>query len=194
MKTMPEANQNQPGQSPKNPQTTSGITSTANKAINIIIAVLGIVVIVGISSYFLLQKNENMFGDVLKNITGRRVDISRDGDKTAVETEQGKATAGKSEVPNSFPSDISIYKGATVTESVESELGISIILETKDSVTKVTDFYKADLAKNGWKITETTTVSGSFALTTEGGSKKVVVVVAPGKEGKTNISISVTSK
>ena len=121
------------------------------------------------------------------------MDISKDGEKTTVETEQGKVTAGKS-VPIGFPSNISIYKGATITQSVESELGVSIIAETKDSVTKVADFYKTDLPKEGWKITESTSVSGSAALTAEQGSKRAIVVIAPGSEGKINISISVTNK
>lgn len=173
---------------PSNPTSSSG-----NKTLMIIIIVVVVLIVLGAAGYFLQQKSsEKATEKAIEDATGADVDVSEGGDKVTIETDEGKVTVGKNEVPDSFPSDITVYSGAEVTGTTETSEGVSLLLTTSDSVEKVNSFYKADLAKNGWTISSSSIVTDSALITAEKGSKSLIVTVGPDKEsGKTGIAIVV---
>lgn len=172
-------------------ETTSPQKGSGNKLIIIIAVVVGVFVVFGIASFFVFGFfTEKATETAIEQATGAKVDISDDGDKVTVETDEGKVTIGRNDVPDSFPSDIAVYSGAEVTLTSDTDEGVTLALKTSDSVTAVFDFYKDDLEKNGWNITTSTKVEGSSLITAEKGSNQVIVTVGTDTEdNKTLITI-----
>lgn len=80
-----------------------------------------------------------------------KADISRD--KIEIKGEQGSlsiASGGNVEIPDGFPQDIQLYKGARVTMSARQEDGFVLALETSDDLKKVGDVYKSEMTSRGW--------------------------------------------
>jgi len=170
-----------------------------NKVIILVVAIIGAFVVVGALSFFVFglvadKTTETLTEKAVEQATGNKVDFSDGGNKATIETDEGKITIGTDKVPDSFPSDITVYSGSEVTSTTEIDNGVSIILKTSDSVSTSFDFYKNDLKKNGW--TESTAVSyqGSSTLLSQKGGKQVVVTVTTDpSDDKTLISISVST-
>ena len=136
---------------------------------------------------------ERVAEKAIEQATGAKVDVQNDGKKVTVETDKGKLTVGEDEVPKSFPSDITVYPGAKVVGTAETSTDVSLQLKTGDSVSKAYDFYKDDLAKNGWTISSSATYSGSSLVMAQKGSKLVTLTVATDEsDNKTTISMMVT--
>lgn len=96
-------------------------------------------------------------------------------------------------LPDGFPKDVPIYKGAVVVTSVDTKEGKQVSLRTPDALGKVVDFYKAELAKNGWEV-ESSMNSGDMGMCNakKGDSE---VVASAFKDGEnTMISLMVHSK
>lgn len=172
---------------------TSSAPPSKNKNLLIVIIVIAILVLLG-GGYFVQQQfAEKSAEKTIEQATGADVDVSEGGDKVTIETDEGKVTIGKNEVPDNFPSDIAIYNGSEVTGTSETTDGVSVILKTSDSVSTVNNFYKDDLAKNGWKITLSSTAEGSSVISAEKGEKSVIITISVDNEdGKTGIAIVVS--
>ncbi len=176
-------------------QSASPKKGSNNKLIIIIAVVVGVFVVLGIASFFVLgffaQKTAET---ITEQATGGKVDIEEGGDKVTIETDEGKATFGKNEVPDSFPSDITVYSGSEVTSTTVTDNTVSIILKTSDSVSTSFGFYKSDLKKNGWTEISSVTYGGSSILSSQKGDKQVVVqVTTDPSDDKTLISILVST-
>lgn len=166
-----------------------------NKIIILVITIVGAIVVVGTIGYFVFglvgkKTAETISEKTIEQATGGKVDISNDGKTTTIETDEGEVTIGKNEVPDSFPSDVTVYKGSEVIASAEAEGDITLQLKTSDSVSMVNGFYKSDLSKNGWKETSSVDYLGTFTITAEKGEKQVSVVIATAEtDNKTTILI-----
>ncbi|MCX7767219.1 MAG: hypothetical protein N2246_10990, partial [Candidatus Sumerlaeia bacterium] len=81
-----------------------------------------------------------------------KADISRD--KIEIKGEEGSvsiASEGKVDIPDDFPKDIHLYKGARVVMSARENQGFMLLLETGDEPKKVGEIYKSEMTSQGWK-------------------------------------------
>ena len=142
----------------------------------------GVVVVTAISMFVfgLVAKKtaETITQKVAEQTTGGKVDISSDGKKATIETNEGKVTIGINKVPDSFPSNITVYKGSEVVATAEANDDVTLQLKSSDSVTKVNDFYKSDLSKNGWKETLSADSLGASTITAEKAGNHVSIDIA----------------
>ncbi len=163
--------------------------SSGNKTLIIVIGVVVVLGILGSAGYYLQQKSSERAAEKkAEEVTGGKVDIS--GDKVTIETDEGKVTTSESSLPDSFPSSITVYQGSEVAGSTEAEEGITLLLKTSDSTSKAFSFYKSDLAKNGWKITSSSTIEENSLITAEKGNEGVLITISKDEEdGKTAIAI-----
>lgn len=161
----------------------------------IVVVVVIVLIILALIGYFVQRQfAEKAAETAIEQATGSKVDISQGGEKVTIETDEGKVTVSKNDIPDSFPSDITIYSGAEVISTAESSAGSSVVLKTSDSTSKVADFYKDDLKKNGWEIVSTITNEGVSLITANKGSKGVLITVTTDEEdGKTSVGIIVTN-
>ena len=168
---------------------------SGNKTMMIVVVVVIVFIVLTVIGYFVQrQLAEKAAETAIEQATGSKVDVSQDGEKITIETAEGKVTVGKNDIPDSFPSDITIYSGAEVISTTESSVGSSVVLKTSDPTSKVADFYKDDLKKNGWEIVSTITNEGLTLITARKGSKEVLITVTTDEEDeKTNVGIIVTN-
>lgn len=168
---------------------------SSSKLITIVVIVVVVLGVLGIGSFVALRFfAEKTTEKAIEQTTGGKVNISDDGDKVTIETDEGKATIGKNEVPDSFPSDITVYSGSEVISTTETDNSVAITLKTSDSVSTSFDFYKSDLKKKGWAESSSATYQGSSILSSRKGDKQVVVTVTTDpSDDKTQISILVST-
>ena len=84
------------------------------------------------------------------------VNVQSDG-TVNVNTSEGTAKIGAQSMPENWPSDIPAYPGATVSYSTavnpqNGKPGMAVALMTKDDAKTVTEYYKKELAGNGWTV------------------------------------------
>lgn len=166
----------------------------------IILIIVGIVVLWGlwsvVSGYLYRKSAENL----VEGLTGVEVDTNRDG--TATYTTDGGTISTSNKLPDNWPSDAPNYPGATITFSAavnktteNTNEGSSVTLSTKDETAKVVTFYKEELKKQGWEISEDANFNNITTLAAKKDSRNFSVMVSPAEEGQTgsNMIISVTN-
>lgn len=119
--------------------------------IYLIIATLAVLLACGKSSEE--KAMEKAIEKTIERESGGKVkaDVSRD--KIEIKGEQGSisiASGGGVEIPEGFPADVHLYKGARVTMSARQEDGFVLALETSDDLKKVGDVYKSEMTSRGW--------------------------------------------
>lgn len=190
---MPEQESKQSDSNKTQPASTK--KGSNNKLIIIIVVAVVIVGVLGVGSFaasrFFTEKTAEK---AIEQATGGKATVEDDGDKVSVETDEGKVTIGHDEIPSSFPSDITVYSGAEITATTEIEDTVSVTLTTSDSVSKVFEFYKSDLASNGWTQTAAATYTGIATVAAEkSGKEAAVTVTTDSEDGKTIIAIVVNT-
>jgi cytoskeletal protein RodZ len=174
-----------------------GKAAKGNKGLIILIIIAVILVGLFLAGKFLARKvGQGIFSRVLSQVTDTNVKVEGDGDSVTFESDEGEVSFNASgEMPESFPKDFPVYSGATLKSSFtatgEDTKGTSVVWETGDSVDKVTDFYKSELVKKGWKVVSTFEQEGTTTLTFEKEGVGGFLGIAEGEGGKTAISATV---
>ena len=142
---------------------------------------------------FVMQSNtvQDMVDSTSQGTNSSGNNQNGDGSVT-VETENGKIEITEGKVPDNFPDDIAIYKGASVEKATNAENESSVELKTDDKVSKVADFYKKSLKENGWKEIESIDDKGSVLLQNEKDDRTAIILITTDKtDNKTSITIAV---
>ena len=161
-------------------------TPSKKRTLFIVTTVFVALVVLALSGYFVKQNSTNLDG-ASENMTEAQK-------QTTVITQNGDITIKEGELPNNFPDDVTIYENSKVERSTESKNGTSVILQTSDSVNKVTSFYNKNLRDKKWESVKSSTIEGSSLITAEKGVRKLVITVFINeKDGKTEISIVISS-
>lgn len=113
--------------------------------------------------------SEKIGEKVGEEIAGRAVggDVDVDGDSVTIQTDDGEVSiqGDTGEIPEDFPSDFPIYDGVKVDSSSkmagETDATFYINLLSDDAVNDIYEWYKTELADEGWKITSDFKNSGS---------------------------------
>lgn len=165
------------------------ITSPSKKrTLSIVGVVFVVLVILALSGYFVKQTSTDSEGNSNTMTEAQK--------QTTVSTQDGDITIREGELPKDFPEDVAIYENSKVKRSTESSSSTTVILQTSDSVSKVTSFYNDNLKKNDWKSIQSSTIEGSSLITAEKDVRQLIItVVINEKDGRTEISLIVgTSK
>lgn len=174
------------------------------KSLPIPLIIIGVLALVGILGFSLFYKGiktriSNYFvSKSLSKQLGGDVKIEGDGEKVSYKGEDFEFSYDMGgELPEGFPKDFPIYKGSKLiskwSSTAEENEGMSIVLETGDSVSKVSDYYKAELEKTGWSITSTFSQDDSVVFSFEKGEKEGILGITKAEE-KTSISITISNK
>ena len=83
------------------------------------------------------------------------------------------------------------YPEATITQTVKAPGIVMVGMESNDNLDQIFEFYKTELAANGWTIVNETKQQKIYNLMGKKGSKSVnVSIVLGGQSGKSTIMIS----
>ena len=175
-----------------------------NKSLPIPLIIVAVLALVGVLGYRFLYKGirtriSNYFvSKSLSKQLGGDVKIEGDGEKVSYKGEDFEFSYDMGgELPEGFPKDLPIYKNSNLlskwSSTSEGEEGISVVLETGDSLTKVSDFYKVELEKTGWTVTSTFSQDESSIFSFEKEDKEGILAITI-VEDKVNISITISNK
>ncbi len=154
--------------------------------------VIAIVVILGIW-YFMSGSSSNNAENTVENALEGAV-----GGSTTFSNEEGTVNIGVNKLPDNWPSDAPIYKNATIQYSGSSnpqtgEKGSMVVFMTTDNAQNVVDFYKAELAKNGWTVEQTASIGGMTVLGAKKDTRSLGAQIADAGEGQVSVSIGISS-
>lgn len=125
------------------------------------------------------------------------VDVDRNLDGSATYTnDQGTVTTGSNTLPDDWPSDAPKYPNANIQYSGSSnpqtgEQGVAVAFFTTDAVQTVMDYYKKELASNGWKVEQTATVGLNTVLSATKDTRTFGVYIADVGNGQTTVTVGI---
>ena len=126
-----------------------------------------------------------VMGMVFQQALGQQgIQYSQNGSGYSVKTAQGTAEVSTSgSLPSGWPGDVPAYPGATVQASysgtaANGQGGTMVSLKSADAASAVGDYYKAQLASNGWKIAGSYEAAGTSIIGAEKAGRKVSVSVS----------------
>ena len=112
------------------------------------------------------------------------------GEKMTINSEGTK-------LPDDYPKDVPVASGAKIVMSTsvdnKTTKGSHLVLESTDSLDKITEFYKKGLADNGWKISATFAQPQMTIITAAKDNRELSLSVQQG-DGKSTITQSVATK
>jgi hypothetical protein len=164
------------------------------KALILVILAAAVVLMVVLGGIFYRKAKDSIVGNIFSRLTGGTVDVDKDGDKVTVTLDEGEFSfEEEGRLPDNFPSDFPIYPNAKLVSSWMASGndtdGLSLIWETEDSVSKVSNYYESELEEAGWTLsfTSETEDSTTFAFEKNDVSGFIGVTV---EESKTAISLT----
>lgn len=157
-----------------------------------------VIAVLALSLVFMLTACSSLTKTATKKAVEETTGVSVDDDEGSVKikTDEGEAEiqSGKNELPDDFPDDFPIYKGAKVTSSTKMSIdkgtSFHVSLEVKGSVDKVADYYKEELVDAGYTISSTMETNGNVMYTLE--DDGIVQVVD--QDGKTTVQVTLVEK
>ncbi len=174
------------------------------KSLPVFLIAIGVIVLAAVLGYLFLYKGiksriSNYFvSKSLSKQLGGDVKIEGDGEKVSYKGEDFEFSydAG-GELPEDFPKDFPIYDNSKLvskwSSTNEENEGISVVLETEDDLSKVSDYYKTKLEKEGWTITSTFSQEDSSVFSFEKGDTEGILGIT-NAEDKVSISITISNK
>ena len=180
------------------------VKETKQKSLPIPLIIVGVLILVGILGYRFLYRGirtriSNYFvSKSLSKQLGGDVKIEGDGEKVSYKGDDFEFSYDSGgELPDGFPADFPIYKNSTLmskwSSTSEGEEGMSVIFETSDSLSKVSDYYESELEKTGWIVTSTFSQEDSSVYAFEKGDIEGIVGITKA-EDKVSISVTINNK
>ena len=168
-------------------------TPGSKKSLWYIIGIIIVVLIVGKIAWGMFGKSA--MERAYESATGVDVDYNGNGSAT-YSTSEGTATIGANSLPESWPKDAPKYPGATIQFSASSnpetgKPGAAVVFQTSDSAEKVTDFYKRELASNGWTIEGTATFGVATTIAANKGDRQIGIQIADAGNGTTQVTVGI---
>lgn len=135
---------------------------------------------------------EKRLEDYLKS-QGVDADVKLDGEgngaSVAIKTESGGVTGtggSNLSLPGNFPKDVPSYPGANIfTTSEAPDMGVMLQAQSEDAPDKVAEFYKTQMAANGWTANEAAQSPYMKIFSFEKGARKAHVSLIPNGSGTT---------
>jgi len=128
--------------------------------------------------------------------TGGKVKADLSKDKVQIKTEKGEVTiteAGGAEVPEGFPKDVLVYRGASVMMSAKEQNTLMVWLESKDDLKKVVETYKENMKSQGWEEKSAMSLPAQVSLQYEK-DKRTVSISVTKEDDKSRIQIVVVTE
>jgi len=127
------------------------------------------------------ESQERQAEKIIERESGGKVkaDISK-GKMTLKDAEGHEHTVSMGaavEVPEGFPKDVLVYKGATPLTAMKGDNGYHLTLRTKDEPKKVADAYTSALKAQGWELEQTMAMPQGTMLHFKKGERTAAVVV-----------------
>lgn len=140
---------------------------------------IAIVLVIVIGGWLFMRGGAGMMGAA---IPGVGVDRNLDG-STTYSNNEGTVTVGGNKLPDTWPSDAPAYPNASIQYSGSSNpqtgaVGAAVVFATNDSVSAITEFYKRELAAQGWTIEQTANMGTATVIAASKDTRRIGVYIA----------------
>jgi len=129
--------------------------------------------------------------------TGGKVDIK--GEDVTFTSKEGDAevSIGSKKLPDNFPKDFPVYKGAEIEGSMTSKQdgkeAMMVTFTVKASYDKVVEFYKNEMEKSDYEVASTLDLQDAFTMGLKKGDEDVgSVMIAKNDDNTTGLTLNVT--
>lgn len=161
----------------------------SKKGLYIVIGIVVILLIIVVSR----RSPYGMMGGV--NVNGVNIDRNLDGSAT-YSNKEGTVTVGNNTLPDNWPSDAPKYGNAKIQYSGSSnpqtgEKGAAVMFLTSDSAQSVVDFYKRELASNGWTVEQSANMGASTVLAAKKDTRTFGVYITDTGNGQVSVTIGI---
>lgn len=180
--------------------TSSSGSSGSKKALWIVIGVVIVLALAGWGVRAAMRGLSRTVADkAIEAASGGKVKVNSDNGQYTVTGNDGSTVQwGTNKLPDGWPSDVSIYSGATIRYSGSSnpttgKAGAAVMFQTADSAQKVADFYKTDLAAKGWHVEGTYTGGTTTVMGASKDGRSLSIQIA-GSDSMTSVTIGVETK
>ena len=131
-----------------------------------------------------------------RSLTGGNVDNNING-STTYSNSDGSVTVGGNKLPDNWPSDTPKYKNAQILSVVNSnpqtgEAGLAVSFSTSDSAQTVVDFYKKELASNGWTVEQTVATEAGTIMAATKDNRNFGIYIINSEDGKVSVTVSIS--
>ena len=139
---------------------------------------------------------ERMIEKAIERDTGTKADVRIGKEGFTAKTDKGQmsVTSGQSaRVPENFPADVLVYKGANVVMAMQVGQANSVSLTTPDDMAKVVETYKQEMTARGWSQEAALDMGEQTVLTYRKEGRTTAVAIAKDEgHGGTQINLTVT--
>lgn len=140
---------------------------------------------------------------VIESQTGGKVKVNKKKGTVEFKTKEGTIKTGDKQLPDDFPKDVPVYKGAKIEGSISSQgaqgAGMTIILEARAGFDTVASYYRKEMPAEGWQeiskfeVGEGASRAGMYGY--EKGSRSATINISRNDEDtEANISIILADK
>jgi hypothetical protein len=179
-------------------ETSASSKKSDNKTLKIVLIVVGVLVGLGV----LATIASILFVGVLFDKATDGIDIDDESGTVSFQSEDGKVTTNVGEnvkLADGFPTDIPIFEPSTLVASTKvSDSQFSSVAKTASSVADVTNYYKTQMAAQGWTTQFDSTSADSTLITFQKGNRtsSVVITTSPDESSneKTGFVVSVSDQ
>lgn len=141
---------------------------------------------------------ENWIESSIEKDTGEdvNVDLDLNDDKSTLtyEDEVGETTiqyGDDLDYPGDFPTDVPVYKGATVVGKTATPSGSTLTLESSDSYATVVAYFKDQLEDQGWEVLSSYEAEMTAILSYKKGERELSVTLYESSETEGGTSFSI---
>ncbi len=125
---------------------------------------------------------------------GQDADVTVNAGNMQIKTDKEDISFGEgTKLPDGWPDDVPLYEGVTLLTAMKMAEGFTIQGMTKDSVEKITEFYKGELLKKGW-TEDSITTQPQLAMMNYSKEKRALAVILSVADAETSLAITITGK
>jgi hypothetical protein len=154
--------------------------------------IIGGIIALLLVGWFLTRGTTSLIGAP----AGVGTDRNADGSTTYTNSE-GTVTVGGNKMPDNWPSDApAAYSGASIVYSGTSDpqtgkAGSAVSYTVNAPIASVVDYYKTQLASNGWTVEATANVGGATVISATKNARTMGVYVVDSGSGTTAVTAGI---
>ena len=124
----------------------------------------------------------------IEDLSGGTIEVDASGESVVIKDKDGNITAsvGKaSKVPSNFPSDVYVYKNASIESIANVPGGMSVVLKSNDSPSKIMKKYGKEMPAKGWNQNNSMNMGGHHMIMFSKSNR--IATIAIEKDGKSSV-------
>jgi len=124
------------------------------KVVSVLVLCLAVAVVAGCRKKSQEQAMNKAIEKAIEKQSGGKAKVDLSKGQMTFKDKEGQVTVsqgGGAQLPDGFPKDVLIHKGAAITIASKQPNVFSVVLTSKDDKSKIVDAYKSSLKSQGWE-------------------------------------------